>query len=42
MISLARFEYITLALSLVGALAMVYRLGAGLHGLGTRGLADRR
>jgi hypothetical protein len=37
-ISLARFEYTTLALSLVGALAMVYRLGAGLHGLGTRGI----
>ena len=37
-ISLARFEYTTLALSLIGALAMVYRLGAGLHGLGTRGI----
>ena len=34
-ISLARFEYTTLALSLVGALMIVYRLGAGLHGLGT-------
>jgi hypothetical protein len=37
-ISLARFEYTTLGLSLAGALVMVYRLGAGLHGLGTRGI----
>ena len=37
-ISLARFEYTTLALSLAGALMIVYRLGAGLHGLGTRGI----
>ncbi len=37
-ISLARFEYTTLALSLAGALMIVYRLGAGLHGLGTRGV----
>jgi hypothetical protein len=37
-ISLARFEYSTLALSLAGALMVVYRLGAGLHGLGTRGI----
>jgi hypothetical protein len=37
-INLARFEYTTLGLSLVGALVMVYRLGAGLHGLGTRGM----
>jgi hypothetical protein len=37
-ISLARFEYTTLGLSLAGALVVVYRLGAGLHGLGTRGI----
>lgn len=37
-ISLARFEYTALGLALVGALVLVYRLGAGLHGLGTRGL----
>lgn len=37
-ISLVRFEYATLALALVGAFAVVYRLGAGLHGLGRRGL----
>lgn len=33
----ARFEYVTLGLALVGALAVVYHLGAGLHGLGRRG-----
>jgi hypothetical protein len=37
-ITLARFEYATLALALVGAFGVVYRLGAGLHGLGRRGL----
>lgn len=37
-ISLARFEYVTLGLSLVGALLVVFRLGAGLHGLGRRGI----
>jgi hypothetical protein len=37
-ISLARFEYVTLGLSLAGALGVVYRLGAGLHGLGRRGI----
>lgn len=37
-ISLARFEYVTLGLALVGALLVVYRLGAGLHGLGRRGI----
>ena len=41
-INLARFEYTTLALSLAGALIIVYRLGAGLHGLGTRGMPHRR
>ncbi|WP_292675446.1 hypothetical protein [Nocardioides sp.] len=37
-LSLVRFEYVTLALSLVGVLVLVYRLGAGWHGLGRRGL----
>ena len=37
-ISLVRFEYSTLALALVAAFAVVYRLGAGLHGLGRRGV----
>ena len=38
-VSVARFEYATLGLAIVGAFAVVYRLGAGLHGLGRRGLA---
>lgn len=33
-----RFEYVGLGLALLGALVLVYRLGAGLHGLGRRGL----
>jgi hypothetical protein len=33
-----RFEYVTLGVALVLAFALVFRLGAGLHGLGTRGL----
>ena len=37
-ISLTRFAYTTLAASLVLCLLVVYRLGAGLHGLGRRGL----
>jgi hypothetical protein len=37
-VSLARFEYTTLALSLAVALSLVHRLGAGLHGLSRRGL----
>ena len=37
-ISLARFEYVTLGLSLLGALLLVFRLGAGFHGLGRRGI----
>ena len=37
-ISVVRFEYATLGLALAGAFAVVYRLGAGLHGLGRRGL----
>lgn len=37
-VDLGRFEYVTLALSLLGAFLLIYRLGAGLHGLGRRGL----
>lgn len=37
-LSLVRFEYVTLALALVGVLVLVHRLGAGWHGLGRRGL----
>lgn len=37
-ISVVRFEYVTLALALLGAFGVVYRLGAGLHGLGRRGV----
>jgi hypothetical protein len=37
-ISLVRFEFATLALALVGVLGLVYRLGAGWHGLGRRGV----
>jgi len=37
-VRLARFEYVTLALALVGSFMVVWRLGAGLHGLGRRGL----
>lgn len=37
-ISLVRFEYVTLGMALVGVLVLVYRLGAGWHGLGRRGL----
>ena len=36
-ITLGRFEYATLGLALLGAFGVVYRLGAGLHGLGRRG-----
>jgi hypothetical protein len=36
-VDLVRFGYTVLALALVGAFALVYRLGAGLHGLGRRG-----
>ncbi len=38
-IDFPRFEYLTLGMALVGCLVVVYRLGAGLHGLGRRGLA---
>ena len=37
-VSLDRFQYTALALGLVLATGLVYRLGAGLHGLGRRGL----
>ena len=37
-VNLARFEYTVLALSFVAAFVMVYRLGAGFHGLGSRGV----
>lgn len=33
-----RFEYGVLGLAILGAFGVVYRLGAGLHGLGRRGL----
>ncbi|MGH3353205.1 MAG: hypothetical protein ACRDPS_21255 [Nocardioides sp.] len=36
-VTVARFEYATLACALVIAFFAVYRLGAGLHGLGRRG-----
>ncbi len=36
-LSLERAAYLVLALALLGALALVFRLGAGLQGLGTRG-----
>jgi hypothetical protein len=36
-VDLVRFGYAVLGISLVGAIALVYRLGAGLHGLGRRG-----
>jgi hypothetical protein len=38
-VDLVRFGYAVLGLSLAGAIALVYRLGAGLHGLGRRGYA---
>ena len=37
-IAVVRFEYVTFALALIGAFFLVYRLGAGLHGLGRRGV----
>lgn len=33
-----RFEYVSLGLALVVALMLVHRLGAGIHGLGRRGI----
>jgi hypothetical protein len=37
-LDVGRFEYVTLGLALVAAFAVVYRLGAGFHGLGRRGV----
>ncbi len=37
-IRVVRFEYVVLGLALAGAFLVVIRLGAGLHGLGRRGL----
>lgn len=37
-INVARFEYVALALAFAGSFGLVYRLGAGLHGLGRRGV----
>ena len=37
-VTVTRFEYVTLGLAMLGAFAIVYRLGAGLHGLGRRGV----
>ncbi|WP_292606244.1 hypothetical protein [Nocardioides sp. REDSEA-S30_B4] len=37
-LTVVRFQYATLGLALAGAFLLVYRLGAGLHGLGRRGL----
>jgi len=37
-VAVMRFDYVTLGLAVLGAFAVVYRLGAGLHGLGRRGV----
>ncbi len=37
-LTVVRFQYATLGLALAGAFLLIYRLGAGLHGLGRRGL----
>lgn len=37
-VAIERFEIVSLLLALVLVLAIVYRLGAGLHGLGRRGM----
>lgn len=37
-VRLSRFEYVAAALALIGTFVLVYRLGAGLHGLGRRGI----
>jgi hypothetical protein len=36
-LSLARTGYLVIGFALIGALVLVYRLGAGLHGIGRRG-----
>ena len=36
-VAVQRTEYLVLGMSLVGALVVIYRLGAGFHGLGRRG-----
>lgn len=36
--TVVRFQYATLGIALAGAFLLVHRLGAGLHGLGRRGL----
>ena len=36
-VSMTRFGYVALGLALLGAMVLVYRLGAGLSGLGKRG-----
>jgi hypothetical protein len=38
-ITVVEFEYATFGLGLLAVFAVVYRLGAGLHGLGRRGVA---
>lgn len=38
-VSVDRAQYLALGVALLGALGLVYRLGAGLHGLGRRGAA---
>lgn len=38
-LNVERFGYVVFALALVAAFSLVYRLGAGLHGLGRRGYA---
>lgn len=38
-VDVARFEYATFGIALVLAFVVLYRLGAGLHGLGRRGVA---
>ncbi len=37
-LDVARFQYVTLGLALLACFAVVYRLGAGFHGLGRRGV----
>lgn len=37
-IDVVRFEYVTLGLAMVASFGVVYRLGAGFHGLGRRGV----